>query len=171
MSRNSKDQERDERRRARRRPILDTFLISAQLPALGPYRLEVEDLSEVGIGLRLEEQMLSEVGISPPRLGETLELKLYLNTSLFIPLRIRVARALRREDERQILVGGDFEGSSEGAVHAVRSFLGVLDLLVDAVRMDPVQSPGRLPSMAPKTSAKTGPKSASKPARRSSKKA
>lgn len=167
MSRNIKDQERDERRRARRRPILDTFLISAQLPALGPYRLEVEDLSEVGIGLRIEEQVLREVGTPSPRSGESLELKLYLNTSLFIPLRIRVARVLPRDQERQLLVGGDFEGSSDGAVHAVRSFLGVLDLLVDSVRMDPVQSPGQLPPMG----AKTGPKTASKTARRSSKKA
>jgi hypothetical protein len=164
MSRHFKDQERDERRRARRRPVLETFSIGAQMPALGPHRLEVEDLSEIGVGVRLESDVFGDAGLPHLRLGEQLELKLYLNQSLFIPLRMRIARLVERPEQGQILVGADFEGSSEGALFAVRSFLGVLDQLADSVRMDPRQSPSQLPGLAEKkrASASGGAKSAKK---------
>ena len=165
MGKNSRDTDRDDRRRARRRPVLESFALSSTLPAIGPHRLEVEDLSEIGIGVRLDGEVFGEAGAPHIRVGEALELKLYLNAVLFIPLRLRVARVIDRHEQRQILVGGDFEGSSEGSLHAVNSFLGVLDVLTDSVRLDPLASPSELPgAAAPKNSPKV-------PAKRASKKA
>ena len=143
MAKNSREQVKAERRRARRRPVLETFSLSVAIPSLGPHRLDVEDLSEIGIGVRMDSDVFEDGKVPQIQAGENLELNLYLNRSLFIPLRLKVARVVELAPKRQVLVGGDFEESSEGAITAVESFLSVLDVLVDAVRMDPVARPQR----------------------------
>lgn len=141
MAKNSKEQLKAERRRARRRPVLETFALSASFPVLGPHRLEVEDLSEIGVGIRIDAEVFEHASAPMIEPGEQLEFQLYLNRSLFIPLHLRVARVVELAQKRQFLVGGEFDGCSEGAIEAVESFLGVLDVLVDTVRMDPVAKP------------------------------
>jgi hypothetical protein len=149
MAKNTREQMKAERRRARRRPVLETFSLGAAIPTLGPHRLEVEDLSEIGIGIRVESEVFEDGNVPQIQAGELLELNLYLNRSLFIPLRLKVARVVEISHKRQILVGGDFEESSEGAIAAIESFLSVLDVLVDAVRMDPIARPQRKSSRKP----------------------
>ena len=62
--------------------------------------------------------------------GETLELHLYLNQSLFLPLKVQVARIEGKGAIRR--VGGEFKERSGKTFKAYKAFLEMLDLLVEA---------------------------------------
>src|ERR1700751_1407622 len=88
----------EERRRSKRRPILDTFSLFAVVPKKGVHRLQVHDLSDLGMGfdLDIDGENFDEFPINPK---EKLSVHLYLNQSLYLNLEVQV---MRIEDARGV---------------------------------------------------------------------
>jgi hypothetical protein len=117
-----------ERRKARRRPILDTFSLFVVLPKKGGHRLKVNDLSDSGISFDFDTEA-EEASGSPLKSGETLETHFYLNQSLFIPLSVRIVRLEDRNEVRR--VGAELLAKGAG-FEPVQAFLTMLDKVADA---------------------------------------
>lgn len=126
-----------ERRRSKRRLILGTFSVFAVLPKKGPARLEVQDLSEHGIGFTVDLEGESP-GTFPVQPGDVFDLHFYLNQSLYVPLSIKVARLLEQDQQRQI--GGDFTDRATAGYKALTSFITMLDSLADTAQINVGQS-------------------------------
>jgi hypothetical protein len=90
-----------EKRRAKRRDIVDRFSFYVCIPKLGYTRHKVNDVSELGIGFELET--LGEFKLSK---GEVCELDFYMNQSLYLPLQIEVMRHVDHETTQ--LIGAAF---------------------------------------------------------------
>ena len=86
-----------EKRRAKRREILERFSFYVCIPKLGYSRHKVNDISEIGIGFEIET--LGEFKLNQ---GEICELQFYMNQSLFLSLQIEVVRHLESETTQQI---------------------------------------------------------------------
>lgn len=125
---------KDDRRKARRRAILTTFSLFAMVPSKGPYRLTVHDLSDLGIGFDLDIE--GEEGVPfPLQENESLEVRLYLNQSLYIPLPIQVKRIIPQEEGIR-RIGGEFTTMPAPTRQALASFLELLDSLLDVAKID-----------------------------------
>jgi hypothetical protein len=121
-----------ERRRSKRRPILDTFSLFCVVPKKGVHRLQVHDLSDLGMGfdLDIDGESLEEFKINPK---EKLTVQLYLNQSLYLNLEVQV---MRIEDSRGVRrVGAEFTDRSNAAYKAFAAFLQMLDLLGEAAQI------------------------------------
>jgi len=112
-----------ERRKSRRRKILEHFSFYIQLPKLGPARHRVNDLSEFGIGFNVE----TIGGTFTLKADEKTDLNFYLNQSLFLPLKIQVARQVP-EGETQ-LVGAVFLDTKSNQYQTFLSMVKFLDQL------------------------------------------
>jgi hypothetical protein len=124
-----------DRRRAKRIPILASFSLSLVVPKKGMHRLDIYDVSENGIGfiLNIEEEFLS---VFPTQIGDILEVNFYLNSSLFLPLLVRVVRIDDAQTgERRI--GGEFEKRTSESFAAFLAFLAFLDKIQTAVILAP----------------------------------
>ena len=134
MSKKSK-KKKPERRHAQRRPILDTFSIFLVAPAKGPHKLTVYDLSEDGIGfdLNIEGEPPSEIQPLP---GTPLELNLYLNSSLYIPLTVQIVRINHSRTSHR--VGALFQDLTSPQYEVFLSFLKFLDALLGVAQIEPV---------------------------------
>jgi len=115
-----------ERRKFKRRPILDTFSVFATIPKKGPHRLTLLDLSDQGLGLMLDTEGENE-GDFPVKNGDVLEVHFYLNQSLYLPIQIKVVRLETKAALRQ--VGGEIISRKDQAHQAYVSFLTMLDNL------------------------------------------
>lgn len=124
----------DERRRAKRRPILDTFSLFVVVPRKGPNRLPVQDVSELGIGFGLDVDGEPELGFKVAS-GETMEILFYLNQSLSIPLKVKVARVVNHGSLRR--VGAEFLETDQKPYRAFSGFLTALDHLADVAQTLP----------------------------------
>ena len=113
-----------ERRKAYRRPILSSFSFFVSLPVKGSYRLNVYDVSEVGMGFDfdIEGEDLTE---HPLVVGDFVEVSLYLNQSVCMPLTLRVARVEGDAVKRR--VGAEFQELSSLSYRAFLSFLRLID--------------------------------------------
>lgn len=122
-----------ERRKAKRRPILDTFSIFTVVPKKGIHKLVVHDLSELGVGFDLdtEGEVHADFPVSP---GSGLELRLYLNQSLYLPLGVEVVRVDERGPIRKI--GARFDDKTSASYKAFLAFLQLLDSVIDVVRIE-----------------------------------
>lgn len=127
----------DERRKTKRRPILDTFSLSVVVSNKGVYRLPIQDLSEGGIGFDLDTDGESEASV-PMKEGEKISLKVYLNRSLFIPIEGIVVRVRRKDDV--LSAGAEFDKSDQG-YEALRAFLQMLDELIDRAEIEANPAP------------------------------
>ena len=124
----------EERRRAKRRPILDSFSLFVSVPKKGPHRLKVHDVSDLGLGFDLdaEGESLTDFLIQN---GEMLEVHFYLNQSLYLPLRAEVTRIVTKADVRQ--VGAEFvDKASSKAYKAYLAFLVMLDSLAEIGKVE-----------------------------------
>jgi hypothetical protein len=121
-----------ERRRSRRRPILSTFSLFIVVPKKGYVRLPVHDLSDLGIAFDIDAGGESPMEF-PVKAGEKLDIRFYLNQSLYFPIEIQVVRVEDRPEARR--VGAEFSKESPG-YRAFGSFLNMLDTIVDVVRID-----------------------------------
>ena len=122
-----------ERRRARRRPILNTFSLFVVVPKKGVHRLVIHDVSDLGIGFDLDTEGESQTDF-PLTPGEIIDLRLYLNQSLYLPLSVEVVRI----EERHLLrrVGAEFSNRSARNHKAFLSFLNMLDEVVDVAKIE-----------------------------------
>jgi hypothetical protein len=123
-----------ERRRARRRPIINTFSLFVNVPKKGVHRLKVHDVSELGIGFDLDTEGESAEDY-PVAAGDTVDIRFYLNQSLFIPLSLEVIRVGAQGGVRR--VGAEFRDKKDPGYQALASFLKMLDGILEVVRMDP----------------------------------
>ncbi len=122
-----------ERRRARRRPILDTFAVHLVIPKKGLFRLTVHDLSEIGIGFDLDIEGENSQSF-PVKSGDNIDVRLYLNQSLFIPLEVRVARV--EEQYRVRRVGAEFSSQKNQYFEAFIGLMQFLDRMSDALKVE-----------------------------------
>lgn len=89
-------------------------------------RVPVQDLSEAGIGFRAED--LADIFPGEPLpIGRELEVRFYLNQTLFVPVRARVVRP----------TGMEFTAPASKACRALASFLKALE---DVARVAEVQA-------------------------------
>ena len=130
MSQAAQAKTRDqERRRSKRRPILDTFSLFIVVPKKGVHRLQIHDLSDQGIGfdLDIDGEAASDF---PVKAKENLDVQLYLNQSLYLDLKLQVARIEEGGAVRR--VGAEFTDRSSPSFKALAAFLQMLDLLSEA---------------------------------------
>jgi hypothetical protein len=121
-----------ERRRSKRRPILDTFSLFCVVPKKGVHRLQVHDISDLGLGfdLDIDGESFDEFPVKPK---EKLDVQLYLNQSLYLTLKVEVARI---EDSRGVRrVGAEFTDKTSNAHKAYAAFLQMLDLLSEVAEI------------------------------------
>jgi len=118
-----------ERRRFKRRPILETFSLFVVVPKKGSHRLPVHDVSDSGIGfdLDIDGENFSEF---PLKSGERLDVQLYLNQTLFLPVTVQVARIEDTASVRRI--GAELVNPDSPSSKAFAAFLTMLDLVTEA---------------------------------------
>ncbi len=123
-----------ERRRSKRQPVLDTFSLFVVVPKKGIHRLPIHDVSLEGIGFDLDMEGESPSDF-PIKVGETVEIRLYLNQSLFLGLSVKIARLVEKNLVRR--VGGEFAEKSGKGFKAFQSFMRTLEDIIDSAQIDP----------------------------------
>jgi hypothetical protein len=132
----------DNRRKAKRRPILDTFSLFVVVSTKNILKLKINDLSELGIGFNFDIE--GEADQTPVKNGDIVDLQLYLNQSLHIPLQIKVVRIEDADKMRKI--GAEYTDKKSTGYQALMGFLEMLDRLADAAQID---APGQSPAASP----------------------
>lgn len=134
----------ENRRKAKRRPILDTFSLFAVVNKKSVCRLKIHDVSELGIAFDFDVEG-ETVADFPLQEGEELELQLYLNQTLHLPLGIRVVRIEGTEKSRK--VGAEYADKASKSYQALQAFIMMLDRVTDIAQIDP--NPAAAASSAP----------------------
>jgi hypothetical protein len=114
-----------ERRKAPRRPVVETFSLFAVIPKKGPYRLPVNDVSELGLGFDFDIDGESAETF-PTAIGERFEVDLYLNQSLYLPLEVEIMRIETRKGGAR-RVGTEIANRKTPAYRGFAAFLKMLD--------------------------------------------
>ena len=114
-----------ERRKSKRRKILDTFSVSAVVPRKGGYRLPVHDLSEDGIGFDYDTDG-EPAGDSNLKHGDKIEVHLYLNQSLYLMLPVTIARIEEGKTSVRRL-GAEFHDAKSPDIQALACFMAFID--------------------------------------------
>jgi len=122
-----------ERRREKRRPMLETFSFFIVIPKKGLHKLGLHDISESGVGFDLDIEGESSTDFAAKD-GDTIDFRFYLNRSLFIPLSANVARIEMSASGRR--VGAEFKDKTSKNYKAFLSLLQLLDGIVDVVQID-----------------------------------
>lgn len=86
----------DERRRHKRRVILDTFHVYLSIPKVGPQKFYLRDIGEGGMAILTES-------LTGFRKGATLDCLFFINPGLFLKLRIRAVHTMKL-DANQFLI-------------------------------------------------------------------
>lgn len=126
MSEKSENVSGIERRRDKRRPILESFSLFVVVPKKGGHRLPVHDLSDHGLKFDLdtEGEALEDF---PIREGEALDLQLYLNQSLALPLAVKIVRIETVAGVRR--VGTELTDKKAKGYGGFLAFLKMLDAI------------------------------------------
>ena len=119
-----------ERRKAKRREIVEQFSFYICVPKLGYTRHKVNDVSELGIGFEIDT-----LGEFRMNMGETCDLQLYLNQSLFLTLKIEVVRHIDKETTQE--VGAVFTDSTSPAFQTFLTLVKLLDQLSESAQTQP----------------------------------
>jgi hypothetical protein len=118
-----------ERRKAKRRDILDRFSFYICIPKLGYSRHKVNDISELGIGFMVET--LGEFKLASQ---EVCDLQFYLNQSLFLSMKIKVVRLAEHADSVQE-VGAIFVESEHSALETFLTLVKLVDQLSETAHV------------------------------------
>lgn len=112
----SKRDSGEERRRARRTIIQESFNLFLVIPeALGMVRIYMKDISKLGLSFRTE----MDLGFKQ---GQELRARVYINPAFFLPLECKVMRVTPGE------IGVEFVPASSPSSHAI----GLLQDFFDA---------------------------------------
>jgi hypothetical protein len=120
-----------ERRKSRRRPILDSFSVFIVVPERAPHRLSVKEVSDLGICFQLDPDSVAGAQLLDVRSGDTLDISLYLNQSLHLPLRIQVVRIYQERDDGPRLAGASILDLNSSGYKAFASFIQLIDALAE----------------------------------------
>ncbi|OFZ73247.1 MAG: hypothetical protein A3K03_05425 [Bdellovibrionales bacterium RIFOXYD1_FULL_44_7] len=125
--------EKLERRRAQRQSIIESFSLFVVLPKKGVHRLKVYDVSTLGMGfdVDIEGEATDEFQMSP---GEVLDVHLYLNQSLYLPLKVKIIRISGQDAARR--AGGEFEEKNSQGYEGLQAFLQMLQAIAPAARVE-----------------------------------
>jgi hypothetical protein len=123
----------EEKRRGRRRTILESFSLFCVIPKRGLHQLPIHNISESGVAITVDVQGENIEEIKHTR-GEILDLRLYLNRSLFIPVSIKIARIEIKNGIR--LIGAEFVDTDSLEYRSIQSFLSMLDHLIEIAQID-----------------------------------
>jgi c-di-GMP-binding flagellar brake protein YcgR len=118
-----------ERRRVKRRDIMDQFSFYICIPKLGFTRHQVSDISELGIGIRVET--LGEFRLHQ---NETCDLQFYLNQSLYLSLKIQVVRSVDHPEAIQE-VGAIFLETETKAHQTFLTLVNLVDQLSETAQV------------------------------------
>jgi hypothetical protein len=118
-----------ERRKAKRRDILERFSFYICVPKLGYTRHKVNDISELGIGFMLDT--LGEFSLNN---NEECDLQFYLNQSLFLSLKIKVVRSIDRAEMVQE-VGAIFADTSDNTYKTFLTLVALVDQLSETAEL------------------------------------
>jgi hypothetical protein len=118
-----------ERRRVKRREILDRFSFYICIPKLGYTRHTVNDISELGIGF-----MLDTLGEFRLKNDEICDFQFYLNQSLYLQLKIKVVRSMERDGAIQE-VGAIFTDMNDPVHQTFVTLVKLVDQLSDTVEV------------------------------------
>lgn len=123
-----------ERRRARRRSVMGTFSLFAVIPKKGVHRLDIQDISDLGMSfdLDVEGESSKDFPVAP---GEIVGLRFYLNQSLYLPLDVRIVRLEQTPQGRR--AGGEFSDHASKGYKAFLSFLKLMDEVLEIAQIDP----------------------------------
>jgi hypothetical protein len=111
-----------ERRKAKRRDVLEKFSFYICIPKLGFTRHAVNDVSELGIGFTLDT-----LGEFKLKKDETCQLHFYLNQSLYLPLDIQVVR--QQDSEQTQSIGAVFLDQTSSQYQTFLTLVKFLDQL------------------------------------------
>jgi hypothetical protein len=121
-----------ERRKFKRRPILATFSMAVVIPKKGGHRLAVHDVSDQGLGFDFDIEGESHQDF-PLKSGESLDVELYLNQTLFIPLQVKVMRLTQEAGVRK--VGAELTEKNSPQHKALVAFLSMLDQVTEVAQV------------------------------------
>lgn len=117
-----------ERRKHRRHQILEGFSFFVVVPQKGFLKLKLEDISMQGIGFHLTFPGETIAEKSDVKIGDSIEVLLYVNRSLSIPISVKVARV--EQTKEMLKIGGQVhhaQTETERAYLALIEFLGALE--------------------------------------------
>jgi len=119
-----------EKRKARRREIVEQFSFYVCVPKLGYTRHKVKDISEIGIGFEIET-----LGEFKLKKGEVCELQFYLNQSLHLSLEIEVMRHVDHDSTQE--VGATFANQKSNAHATFSTLVKLVDQLSEYAEVTP----------------------------------
>jgi len=116
----AKKNQQDERRRAQRTEVRESFNLFLVVPELyGMARIYLRDISAVGLAFRTE----FDVPLAP---GQIFQARIYLNPGFYLPLECRVIRSLAGD------VAVDFANHAAGPVLAIAKLQEFFDAAEEA---------------------------------------
>ncbi len=122
-----------ERRKTRRRNILATFSIFLVIPQKGIHRLMIHNISEEGIAFDFDIESEAPFDF-PAKIGDSIDARLYINPSLYIPIQMKIVRIEKSGDGRR--VGASFQNIKSENHQALLSFLKLLDSILDVLKLE-----------------------------------
>ena len=122
-----------ERRRAVRRPVLETFSLFVVLPKKGHLRLPIHDVSDLGLSFDLDTEGEAPE-LFPIALGEKFDIHFYLNQRLYLPLAVTVRRVEEKGTVRS--VGVELLDKITNEYKAFQSFLHMFDAIIETARFN-----------------------------------
>lgn len=116
-----------ERRKHKRRKILDTFSLFVAIPLKGNLKLNVKDVSEEGLSFESQFSDQEEFAI---RQDESFEIHFYLNQTLFLSLNVKAVRVSQPQfEDSRVLTGVQLLKKESKNHQAYLSFIQMIDYL------------------------------------------
>ncbi len=121
-----------DRRQAKRRPVLESFSVFISLPKVAPVRLKVIDVSEMGMGFEIASAQKSAID-RVLQSGEKVEILFHMNPSFSLHLNLKVVRV---EDQKNDLwvVGCQFSSSPKERGEGFDAFIAFVHLVDQLAR-------------------------------------